>query len=120
MGCQLTDSAIDFYAYPASVKEAWGFFEALRRLGFPSEVLFFSDRIVAPNGTVQLGVVLQWNGKTAAFYAGEPCADWAQMIETFNHAPEPVLQRIWDESFALKHSVDVILVLRGKGIELPP
>lgn len=101
------------------MKEAWGFFEALRRLGFPAEVLFFHPHIIAPDNTERLGVVLQWNGSTVSFFALPPPPDWAPMIETFNHAPESVLQQIWDESYAKRHGLEIILTLRKKGIELP-
>jgi hypothetical protein len=121
--------------FPGVLLETWGYFEALRRLGFAADAIYFCTGMGIPEGlphptAVPCVFVILRHGDDKEFvinvgpYEGD--ADmvekmWLQIVDGVGDGTydDEELKIVWEKSKALQQSVDLILGLRNKGIPLP-
>lgn len=108
----------------AAFGEAWAVFEALRRLGFRSDDIYFQVGGEVSPGVWQICVVLRAQGKE---FTAIPCAvagdpdDIEKRWKVFSQrivdrdVPEEELAKIWEGSQALKNSAQLCIALLNKG-----
>jgi hypothetical protein len=113
--------------YPQPFKEAVGTFEVLRKLGFPSEAIFFGVADPSP-GVVQVFVALKFREKEFTITLGtvpgtpeEVKATWMDLAtQIVNGAvPQSDLNQVWQNCLVRRHSTDFLLALTNKGL-IPP
>jgi hypothetical protein len=130
--CYMTTTALR--RFPRVLLETWGYFEALRRLGFSSNDIYFATAMGIPDGLAQpvpvpcIFVILRHGDEEFVINAG-PYEGEAEMIEKMwlqivagvgdGTYDEEELQIVWDRSKARTQSVDFVIALRHKGIPLP-
>lgn len=124
-------TTFDLSALDTPYKEAFAFFEGFRRLGFSADGIFLV--LAGPDGFVQVNVALQrqdrYGGKgevlgTAGYVAAsknEISHVWATLCRAINERRVPLnqLHEAWDNSIAKRSQLELIGVLRDKGIEIP-
>lgn len=119
----------DLRAQPKPIIEALMVHQALGRLGFPSEVMFFAPGRTGPSDDDPLGafVVLRWQGRQFVVACGvmEGCSEedivlaWRGILDHQRTIPNEVLAELYEHSYARTHSASLVLHLHDKGI-VPP
>ena len=124
-------TAFDLSALDSPYKEAFAFFEGFRRLGFLAEDIYFV--LAGPDGFVQVNVALRHVNEegtlgevlgTAGYLAAskdEIAHVWAGLCRAINERRVPLeqLRAAWDDSIAKRNHLELVGVLRAKGIEPP-
>jgi hypothetical protein len=120
--------------FPRVLLETWGYFEALRRLGFSSSDIYFGTGLGVPEGLSHttpvscLFVILRHSGQEFVINVGPYEGDeelvkkmWLQIVAGVGDGTydDEELKIVWENSKALERSVDLVLGLRNKGIPLP-
>ena len=121
--------------FPRVLQEAWAYFEALRRLGFRSDDIYFGTGLGIPDGLPNASaavscmfVILRMHDKEFIINVGPYSGDaemqekiWLQIVAGVADGTydEEELQIIWDNSKASRRSVDFIVALHEKGIAMP-
>ena len=105
-------------AYPEVILKAWTYFEALRKLGYPSEMIYFSPS----EGSVQMA--LKDGDRQVVMVAGpidctlDELVDlWTAFVDDLRDAPQSELTEIWesDLNMVLGRSVDFLGALMSNG-----
>lgn len=107
--------------------ETWAAFEALRRLGFSSDDIFFHPAAVDPVSKEEgMGVLLKAQGKQFAIFIGphglppqQLGNQWQEFVSELQRRENDELARRWTESKMSKASVDFIKALLDKGFYIP-
>lgn len=105
---------------PQPVKEALGYFEAFRRLGFPADDIYFA---LGPKGQAQ--TILRSQGLQFAcdvgflpkVYHTEKAAGalWAEASTLWNEAEDAETKAIWESSHARSNAIPFLVALHEKG-----
>ena len=108
-------------------REALAAGEAYRRLGFRPDDIYLVAKPLGPSGclhAVELQLITQ--GKRFALECGTIGKPnewlqqrWAEAVDYWNTAPEPVRSKIYAESRAREASLRIVLTLRSNGFVLP-
>lgn len=121
------------------IREALAIFEAFRRLGFQSDDLYMEPALDPQNADpetgampVALGVVLKTQGKEFCVCAGlRSFPDNETMMRAVQaagawwnglaHQPggHKQAEKLWNESKIVCQTVDFLMAIIGKGIEIP-
>ena len=120
--------------FPGVLLETWGYFEALRRLGFSSNDIYFGTALGVPEGLPHptpvpcIFVILRHGDAEFVINVGPYEGDeelvkkmWLQIVAGVGDGTydDEELKIVWEGSKALQRSVDLVLGLRSKGIPLP-
>ncbi len=105
---------------PQPVKEALGYFEAFRRLGFPADDIYFA---LGPKGQAQ--TILRSQGLQFACNVGflpkryhtekASAALWTEAGTLWNEAEDAETEAIWEASHARNNAIPFMLALHEKG-----
>lgn len=114
---------------PRHFQDALGVFEALRRLGFPSDNIFVTRSVLDELPSPLLSVGVKWRGTTfiagVAFYNGtedQLTEDWRKICDLVSDAPEEELQALYAHSSIMsdrKNREALVYGLAAKGIYPP-
>ncbi|MDD5008554.1 MAG: hypothetical protein PHC68_09200 [Syntrophorhabdaceae bacterium] len=115
------------FDYPRPYRECLAFFEALRRLGFSSDDIYF---MVAGAETPkkQLTIVLRTQSKEFVIIAGELSEDPDKIRETWielanklssGQIDQEELNSSWRQSAARQHAGMFVASILAKGISIP-
>lgn len=107
--------------YPQAVKEALGYFEAFRRLGYPPEDIYFA--VSGPAGhahSVLRSQGLQFICNTgilpAKYWTQEASAAlWKEAAEMWNTVQNSERMSIWNFSHAKQNATGMLVALHEKG-----
>jgi hypothetical protein len=122
--------------FPRVLQETWAYFEALRRLGFPPDDIYFGTGMGVPDGLKNVSAVVpcmfvilrtrdkEFTINAGPYYEGDAKmqeAMWLQIVAGVADGTydEEELQIVWDSSKASRQSVDFVIALHEKGIPLP-
>ncbi len=109
--------------FPQAVKEALGYFEAFRRLGFPADDIFFT---VYRSGTAQVQLHSQGLqfacgvGLLPARYKTQAASTklWAEACEVWNAADnKDICESVWNFSHAKREVVGMLAAMTDKGFK---
>lgn len=107
---------------PKSVRQALGCYEGFRRLGFEPDVIFF----IYMQHQQELFCVLSTQGKEFKINCGplQVTREQWEAMATFIPKLQKVfseedLQRIWEESMIFERSLEFLVRIKSKGIEIP-
>jgi len=103
------------------LKQALGFFETFRKMGFTPDEIFVAYDRMGQAGRVQ--VVLKAQDKTFSCDAGLVTFDgdrfkelWAEASEVWNgQASDEEREQLWNESWVRKNATNFILALAARG-----
>lgn len=113
--------------YEQPFKEAVGTFEALRKLGFSSNDIFFG--VATPRSDiVQVFVALKAQGKEFTVTLGVVKGTATQVTDTWKtlaerivagQIPQADLDHVWQNCLVRQHAEDFVAALKNKGLVLP-
>lgn len=121
----MIEEALDLDALPAAYREGLAFFEAYRRLGFPSDQIFAV--LAGCDGAVQLNIELHADGAECVATVGYFAETLATVWETWRSVAVAVaegrvsteqIDRIWPGSMAQAQFLAMPGVLAQKGIRV--
>jgi hypothetical protein len=130
--CYMTTTAMR--RFPGVLQETWAYFEALRRLGFRPDDIFFvtgngiPDTLPVPSVCPCVFVLLKHSGEEFSINVGpfkgkaeDQEKMWLQMAAGIADGTydEEELQIVWENSRAFRDSVALVTTLRAKGFPLP-
>ncbi len=112
--------------HPALI-EAFCVHQALGKLGFPMESIFFTHSDIRNNTThVVAAVLLKWKGRQFTVFCGSyegtalaMCDAWAAVLAHQKDPTEEELAAIYEKSDVRKHHVRFVMALQAKGIHPP-
>ena len=110
---------------PHAIRESMALYEALRRLSYPPEAIFFATDDATPCG---VGIVLRFEGKEGPFICGfvEESADtaeaiWREVSQGINDntIPDHDLNEIYRSSKVRVFAETLVATLDKAGIRIP-
>lgn len=110
-----------------AMREFMGYFEALRRLGFPAESIYCLVNTSTVTNKLAVFAHLEYNSKEFNVECGpiddaqQALAEYKTICNAFaaDSIPIDVQRRLWEESQAYKLAGPLAVSLLLKGIELP-
>ncbi len=113
--------------YPHYIKEGLAYHEAFRKLGFPSEEIYFAHTDGKDGQGIALAIVLLAQNLrfTCTIHTGlhEPLKQiqdrWSAATEAWNKADDDDLDEIWTASEVCRNKVAFIAAMQSKGFRLP-
>ena len=106
--------------FPPAVQEALGYHEALRKLGFSADNIFFA---VDPSGRAQVHLKKEGRSFTidvGFLYGSQEVvrATWTHACEAWNkEASDQERDALWYKSHALAHAAPFVIALHARGFE---
>lgn len=119
---------MDLFSYHRAYRESLGVFEALRRLGFSSDDIYFMVAGANEQGPKQTVMVLRTQGKEFKVITGylegsvEEIQDtWVEIATALNDKkiPQEQLDASWRSCMLYLRAAEFVAALVKKGFELP-
>lgn len=103
-----------------TLKQALGFFEAFRRMGFTPDEIYAAYGSLGQKGRVQ--IILKAQDRIFSCDAGlvdyredEFKKRWEEASHLWNNATQEETKIVWDASYARKNATQLIMAMSGRG-----